>query len=80
MIPSSLGETDTNSDLTKSLRPGAEAEKRGEYIVQFVRKDSSDTPILAGSKVGRLLLQVLRTMAMRCAALETSEHSSVLGG
>ncbi|CAK9026452.1 Uncharacterized protein SCF082_LOCUS17516 [Durusdinium trenchii] len=43
--------SDSNMDLWKSLRPGVEAAARGEYIVQFVRRDASDTPIMAGSKV-----------------------------
>jgi len=41
---------DMSNAVGKSFRPGPEAAARGEYIVQFVRRDSH-APVMAGSKV-----------------------------
>lgn len=49
-MDSQLDAVENSNALAKSLRPGAEAAARGEYIVQFVRRDSKTT-VMAGSEV-----------------------------
>eukprot|EP00435_Cladocopium_sp_Y103_P000370 s3897_g1.t1 len=49
-MDSQLDAVENSNALAKSLRPGAEAAARGEYIVQFVRRDSK-TAVMAGSEV-----------------------------